>query len=141
MLLRARTVLPISAPPIEDGAVLLHGERILKVGRWEDLRCESGAEITDLGDTVLLPGLINAHCHLDYTDMAGLVKVPLLVFQGGADRSVPQSVNDRFVQGSGSGATYVVIPDAAHVASWNVAPREYDDHIAEFLESIEPKEG
>jgi cytosine/adenosine deaminase-related metal-dependent hydrolase len=25
-----------------------------------------------LGDAILLPGLVNAHCHLDYTDMAGL---------------------------------------------------------------------
>jgi len=27
----------------------------------------------DLGDSVLMPGLINAHCHLDYTDMAGQI--------------------------------------------------------------------
>jgi cytosine/adenosine deaminase-related metal-dependent hydrolase len=29
-----------------------------------------------LGDVILLPGLINAHCHLDYTDMAGQISSP-----------------------------------------------------------------
>ncbi len=32
MLLRARTVVPISAPPIDNGAVIVHGERIEAVG-------------------------------------------------------------------------------------------------------------
>ncbi len=77
---------------------------------------------------------------VNYTDMAGLVKVPLLVFQGSADKSVPQAVNDRFVQGAGAGATYVVVPDAAHVASWNVDPKGYDKQLKAFLKSIEPKE-
>src|SRR5205823_9391567 len=30
----------------------------------------------DLGDVALLPGLVNAHCHLDYTDMAGELTPP-----------------------------------------------------------------
>lgn len=80
------------------------------------------------------------YSEVDYTNMAGLVKVPLLVFQGSADKSVPQAVNDRFVQGAGAGATYVVTPDAAHVASWNVDPRGYDKAVAAFLKSIEPQE-
>jgi cytosine/adenosine deaminase-related metal-dependent hydrolase len=29
--------------------------------------------VVDLGNSILLPGLINAHCHLDYTRMAGLI--------------------------------------------------------------------
>jgi cytosine/adenosine deaminase-related metal-dependent hydrolase len=29
--------------------------------------------VIDLGDAILMPGLINAHCHLDYTDMTGLM--------------------------------------------------------------------
>lgn len=70
MLLRARTVVPISAPPIDNGAVIVHGERIDAVGRFADLS-QSESEVVDLGDGILLPGLINAHCHLDYTDMAG----------------------------------------------------------------------
>lgn len=70
MLLRARTVVPVSAPPIDDGAVIVHGERIGAVGRFADLS-HSESEVIDLGDSILIPGLINAHCHLDYTDMAG----------------------------------------------------------------------
>lgn len=70
-ILRARLVLPITSPPIEDGAVRIAGNRIAEVGRWKDFEPADGEEITDLGESILLPGLINAHCHLDYTDMAG----------------------------------------------------------------------
>ena len=76
MLLRARIVLPLSQPPIEDGAVLISGERITAVGRWSDLAHATGRPATDLGESILLPGLINAHCHLDYTDMAGKIAPP-----------------------------------------------------------------
>src|SRR5882724_3271622 len=71
MILRARVVLLLTRPPIKDGAVLIYGNRIARVGRWKDLSGDDRDEVFDLGDTVLLPGLINAHCHLDYTDMAG----------------------------------------------------------------------
>ena len=76
MILRARTVLPVSAPPIENGAVLVAGNRIRTVGSWSDLKSPAGEEICDLGEVILLPGLINAHCHLDYTDMAGELPPP-----------------------------------------------------------------
>src|SRR5665213_209637 len=74
MLLRARIVLPISSPPIEDGAVLVSGSHIAAVGRWRDFssnvtQCDPPV---DLGSVILLPGLVNAHCHLDYTGMTGL---------------------------------------------------------------------
>jgi cytosine/adenosine deaminase-related metal-dependent hydrolase len=71
MILRARVVLPISRPPIEDGAVLISGNRIVQVGPWKDFSASD--EVIDLGDVILMPGLINAHCHLDYTDMSGLM--------------------------------------------------------------------
>ncbi len=32
--------------------------------------------VVDLGETILMPGLVNAHCHLDYTDMAGQFPPP-----------------------------------------------------------------
>ena len=76
MLLRARTVLPITAPPLDDGAVLIRDGRIVAIGRWADLRQDAPADVLDLGGVILLPGLVNAHCHLDYTDMAGQLPPP-----------------------------------------------------------------
>lgn len=73
LLLRARVVAPVAAPPIDNGAVLLSGRRILKVGAWPDVSAMRHQECLDLGDSILLPGLVNAHCHLDYTDMAGQI--------------------------------------------------------------------
>ena len=75
MILRARTVLPITQPPIDNGAVVISGNRIRAVGAWPDLS-PSDETVLDLGEVILLPGLINAHCHLDYTDMAGELPPP-----------------------------------------------------------------
>jgi cytosine/adenosine deaminase-related metal-dependent hydrolase len=71
LLLRARAVLPVCEAPISDGAILISGNRIAEVGRWSDLAQTDRDKTIDLGDVIALPGLINAHCHLDYTDMAG----------------------------------------------------------------------
>jgi len=76
MILRARVVLPLSQAPIENGAVTIAGNRIVAVGRWKSPPVSKRAEVVDLGDAILLPGLVNAHCHLDYTDMAGKLPPP-----------------------------------------------------------------
>ena len=72
-LLRARLVLPIGSPPIENGAVVVTGNRLQAVGSFPELRALPHSDSHDLGDVILLPGLINCHCHLDYTDMAGMI--------------------------------------------------------------------
>ena len=55
--------------------MVIEGSRIVAVGPWSDFA--SSAHVShDLGEQILLPGLVNAHCHLDYTDMAGLISPP-----------------------------------------------------------------
>jgi aminodeoxyfutalosine deaminase len=76
MILRARTILPVSRPPIENGGVIIADNRIRAVGAWPDLQPRAAGEILDLGEVILLPGLVNAHCHLDYTGMAGKLPPP-----------------------------------------------------------------
>jgi cytosine/adenosine deaminase-related metal-dependent hydrolase len=76
LLLRARAILRLSAPPLPNGAIIISGNRISEVGRWRDLAKAERDEVVDLGDSILLPGLVNAHCHLDYTDMAGQFPPP-----------------------------------------------------------------
>ncbi len=73
MIIRARWVVTMDGPPIENGAVVITGNRIADVGRWDDLRSSAGGDVIDLGEQVLLPGLINAHCHLDYTALRGVI--------------------------------------------------------------------
>lgn len=71
-ILRARMLAPVSRPPLENGALAIEQDRIVALGRWPHLRRGCNGPVTDLGEVLLLPGLVNAHCHLDYTHMAGL---------------------------------------------------------------------
>ncbi len=74
MIIRARTVATMDGPPIEDGGVVISGNRIIEVGEFPGVSARhSGQETVDLGEQALLPGLINAHCHLDYTCLRGKI--------------------------------------------------------------------
>jgi 5-methylthioadenosine/S-adenosylhomocysteine deaminase len=74
MLLCAKYVIPVSAPHIEDGAVLVQGDRIVAVGARSDLQglhpCE---EVRDFGLAVLMPGFVDLHTHLEYSVFRGAV--------------------------------------------------------------------
>jgi aminodeoxyfutalosine deaminase len=71
MLYLADTVLPISSPPLTRGAVRVEGSEIVAFGPASELPAQPGEPVTDLGASTLLPGLINAHCHLDFTWFKG----------------------------------------------------------------------
>jgi aminodeoxyfutalosine deaminase len=62
---RARYVFPVVASPIADGVVTIQDERIIAVG--EDA---SGQTPQDLGNVAILPGLVNAHTHLEFSDLS-----------------------------------------------------------------------
>ena len=73
MIVRARSIVTMDGPPIENGAVAITDNKITAVGEWRALRGGGDADVLDLGECVLLPGLINAHCHLDYTCLRGAI--------------------------------------------------------------------
>jgi len=60
--LRSRYLLPMHGPPLDGGWVRIERGRIVAVGR----RPPSGTVI-DLGDALMLPGLVNAHTHLEFS--------------------------------------------------------------------------
>lgn len=72
-LYSADLVLPITAPPIVDGAIAVRGEPVLHVGEriWvERSLAERGVPVEHVRwPGVLMPGLVNAHTHLQYTGM------------------------------------------------------------------------
>jgi cytosine/adenosine deaminase-related metal-dependent hydrolase len=69
MALSARWIFPVASAPIEGGTVTIRGERIVDVSP----RGRRAADV-DLGNRALIPGLVNAHTHLDLSGLRG--KVP-----------------------------------------------------------------
>jgi cytosine/adenosine deaminase-related metal-dependent hydrolase len=76
-VLAASWVLPVAGEPLPDGRVAVEAGRIAWVGRSGEAG-EPEAPVRDLGRGVLLPGLVNAHCHLELSHLAR--RVP---FEGG----------------------------------------------------------
>jgi cytosine/adenosine deaminase-related metal-dependent hydrolase len=68
IVLRAAWVLPIDAPCLRDGWVEIADGRILARGTGRP-----PARAADLGHVALLPGLVNAHTHLELSWLAGRV--------------------------------------------------------------------
>jgi aminodeoxyfutalosine deaminase len=75
--LRARWVFPVAGPPLADAAVTIAGGRIVAV----EGRPRTGAA-EDLGDVALVPGLVNAHTHLEFSDLSHPIGNPRLGMAG-----------------------------------------------------------
>src|ERR1700752_2660619 len=74
-ILSARWVLPISSPPIPNGAVAVEGSLILAVGSQTELeKTYPGARTQDFAEAAILPGFVNAHSHLELTAMRGFLE-------------------------------------------------------------------
>ena len=73
-ILSADYVLPISAAPLENGAVAIEKDKIVAVGKREEL-AQKFPEATDenFGEAVIMPGFVNAHSHLEITAMRGFL--------------------------------------------------------------------
>ncbi|HEU4796392.1 MAG TPA: amidohydrolase family protein, partial [Pyrinomonadaceae bacterium] len=71
----ARWVLPVTAAPIEHGAVAVEGQLIAGVGpRVEIVERFPESKIESFGDAIILPGLINTHTHLELTALRGYLE-------------------------------------------------------------------
>lgn len=71
--LTARWVFPVSGPPVEHGVLEVQGDRITAV-HGRDV-----PHAVDLGNVALIPALINAHAHLEFSDLQKPVQ-PALPF-------------------------------------------------------------
>jgi cytosine/adenosine deaminase-related metal-dependent hydrolase len=77
--LRARYVFPVTSPPIPDGVVTIQDGKIVGVGR---LPADGPGDmvVEDLGNAAILPGLVNAHTHLEFSDLAAPLGEPGMGF-------------------------------------------------------------
>ena len=78
---QARYVFPVVSPPLADGVVTVENGVIIAVGRHA-----GNDPLTDLGNVALLPGLINAHTHLEFS---GLARPPAVPHEAAAGAPLP----------------------------------------------------
>ena len=125
-ILSAGWVVPVEGPPIRDGRVAVEDGLVAWVGGPSDPGAPDGGKV-DLGRGVLLPGLVNAHCHLELSHLRGRLQrgrgfaqwveelVALRAADGpGAVRAAAARAI-REVQGTGTVAIGDVSNDLAHL--------------------------
>lgn len=64
-LYRAKFILPLKEPLIEDGGIILAQGEVIRVGRWRKLKKVFSGRRYDLGEVIVLPALVNVHTHLE----------------------------------------------------------------------------
>jgi len=70
-VIRGRVVLPMGAAAIDGGWLRIDRGRIVAVGRGRP-----SEPCLDLGEVILAPGLVNPHCHLEFSDLACPLEAP-----------------------------------------------------------------
>jgi len=72
----AKYLVSADAPPVEGGALLVHGGRIASVATLKEIkRNNPDVKIVDFQDALLVPLLVNAHTHLELTDFEHWAKL------------------------------------------------------------------
>ena len=74
----------------------------------------------------------------DYVRRAELLRVPVLVFHGTDDDTVPLASSQEFFEARPDLVRLVIVPGAGHVRSWNISPEAYERRLTEFLTEFAP---
>ena len=75
---------------------------------------------------------------IDQRRNADDIGVPLLVFAGTADGTIPIEVVDEFVRAVRAPVAYERLEGVEHVEGWNVAPERYEESVRGFLAEVLP---
>lgn len=75
---------------------------------------------------------------IDYVSRAEQLNVPVLVFHGSEDDTVPLATSQEFFEARPDLVRLVIVPGAGHVRSWNISPEAYERRLTEFLAEFAP---
>ena len=75
---------------------------------------------------------------LDYVRSAEQLNVPVLVFHGTNDETVPLATSQEFFEARPDLVRLVIVPGAGHVRSWNLSPEAYERRLTEFMSEFAP---
>src|ERR1700730_9627538 len=64
-----RWIIPMEGPPLERARIIIRGDRIIAVEAFGNYAAD-----VDVGNAAILPGLVNAHTHLDLSGSRGQIR-------------------------------------------------------------------
>ena len=84
-VLRAQRILPVTAPPIDNGALLVRDGKIRAIGRASEVAVPPGVRVLEYPNAWVFPGLIDLHHHIeagggDINDMVHPLNAELRTF-------------------------------------------------------------
>jgi cytosine/adenosine deaminase-related metal-dependent hydrolase len=137
--LKARYVFPVDRAPLTDGIVTIRDGVITSVGH------ETEAEVVeDLGNVALLPGLVNAHTHLEFSDLAaplGEQGMPLpdwirqvIAYRASDNHDVAAAIHAGMAESTAAGT--VAIGEIASAAVPTAAFADAPGPLTAFIEMI-----
>lgn len=133
-------IIPIDGDPIENGVLVIQGDKVLDVGAEGDVNIPSNARKFDVSGKVIMPGLVDSHSHIGDGD-GGDGSSPLH-----PDARIIDSINphsETFKKALAGGVTTVnVMPGSGHLMSGQTAYLKLRnaDKIEEML-VVDPDEG
>ena len=91
-----------------------------------------------LANTAEAVASIHSGINFDALDQFNLPQtpIPILLFHGTHDTTIPIGVSDAFARAHPDFVTYVRVPNAEHTESWNVNPQAYDSDLTTFLTRV-----
>ena len=157
ILYSAAWVCPVEQPPIKNGCVLVVDDRIAAVETFSDsLDLPAGCRTIDLGNAAIVPGLVNAHTHLEFSQLKQPLGQPGIKFtdwvrlivsqRSDANQSDPQSKHQSIVAGiqesfsSGVWAIGDIATEPVGENAYLVAEHQTPIHTTVFLEQLGRKQ-
>jgi imidazolonepropionase-like amidohydrolase len=64
LVVQGARILPITAPPIAQGVLVIKGGKIIAVGEMGNVQVPAGARIQDATGKVIMPGIVDSHSHI-----------------------------------------------------------------------------
>ncbi|MHC4512645.1 MAG: amidohydrolase family protein [Planctomycetota bacterium] len=137
LVIRAGRILTCEGTAIENGSIIVAGGKIKGVGR--DLAIPNGAQVIDMGDSVIVPGFVDAYCH------AGLSGDGTGIPTGAADQRLTDVIqhDDPMLKNAASaGLTTVLVSGrdsglvSGRVAAIKTAAKDHESMVVKDIAGI-----
>ncbi len=117
------SALILDAPMTDFEATVQHGAK------------QSGLPVSFLAVSNRLAALLYGFrwSDFDYLKTVPKLTVPVLLFHGSNDRTIPVELSDSFAAARPDIVDYVRVPDADHVRAWNMDPEAYEQTVRDFV--------